>query len=54
MFLTKGQNSDSFNLGDKVLKWDARYEDNGKHGKFTIYGKVLILFSHYVERIPTF
>ena len=25
---------DSFNLGYKVLKWDARYEDKGKHGKF--------------------
>ena len=25
---------DSFKLGDMVLKWDARYEDKGKHGKF--------------------
>jgi hypothetical protein len=25
---------DCFNLGDLVLKWDARYEDKGKHGKF--------------------
>ena len=24
----------SFNLGDKVLKCDARYEDKGKHNKF--------------------
>ena len=23
-----------FNLGDLVLKWDARHEDKGKHGKF--------------------
>ena len=26
--------SDNFNLRDLVLKWDARYEDKGKHGKF--------------------
>ena len=25
---------DCFNLGDLVLKWDARHEDKGKHGKF--------------------
>ena len=24
----------SFELGDMVLKWDARHEDKGKHGKF--------------------
>ena len=24
----------SFKLGDMVLKWDARHEDKGKHGKF--------------------
>ena len=23
-----------FELGDLVLKWNARYEDKGKHGKF--------------------
>ena len=23
-----------FNHGDLVLKWDARHEDKGKHGKF--------------------
>ena len=23
-----------FQLGDLVLKWDARFEDKGKHGKF--------------------
>ena len=23
-----------FQLGDKVLKWDSRREDKGKHGKF--------------------
>lgn len=25
---------DDFQLGDSVLKWDAQYEDKGKHGKF--------------------
>ena len=25
---------DDFKLGYLVLKWDARYEDKGKHGKF--------------------
>ena len=24
---------DDFQLGDSVLKWDAWYEDKGKHGK---------------------
>lgn len=23
-----------FQLGDSVLKWEARFEDKGKHGKF--------------------
>ena len=28
---TKASN---FNIGEKVLKWDSRREDKGKHGKF--------------------
>ena len=28
---TKARN---FNIGDKVLKWESRREDRGKHGKF--------------------
>ena len=28
---TKASN---FNVGEKVLKWDSRREDKGKHGKF--------------------
>ena len=28
---TKASN---FNIGDKILKWDSRREDKGKHGKF--------------------
>ena len=23
-----------FKIGDLILKWDAKYEDKGKHGKF--------------------
>lgn len=26
--------ADDFNLGDKVLKWDSKREEKGKHGKF--------------------
>ena len=26
--------ADDFQLGYLVLKWDARFEDKGKHGKF--------------------
>ena len=29
--ITKANN---FKIGDKVLKWDSRREDKGKHGKF--------------------
>lgn len=25
---------ENFNLGDAVLRWDARSEEKGKHGKF--------------------
>ena len=25
---------DDFQLGDLILKWDARFKDKGKHGKF--------------------
>ena len=33
---------DSFKLGDMVLKWDARYEDKGKHtANLMSYGKAL-------------
>ena len=30
----KRDKADSFNPGDLVLKWDVKYEDKGKHGKF--------------------
>ena len=26
--------ANDFHIGDKVLKWDSRREDKGKHGKF--------------------
>ena len=26
--------ANDFQIGDKVLKWDSRREDKGKHGKF--------------------
>lgn len=26
--------NDDFKADDLVLKWDTRYEDKGKHGKF--------------------
>jgi hypothetical protein len=30
----KRTKADDFQLGDKVLKWDSRNEENGKNGKF--------------------
>lgn len=30
----KRTKANDFNMGDKVLKWDSRREDKGKHGKF--------------------
>jgi hypothetical protein len=32
--LDKKVKGDDFQLGDSILKWDARFEDKGKHGKF--------------------
>jgi len=29
-------------MGYKVLKWDSRIEDKGKHGKFENLGRVLL------------
>lgn len=31
--------AEDFYLGDKVLKWDSRREDKGKHGKFDFLWK---------------
>ena len=33
-FFDKRTKANGFNIGDKVLKWDSRREDKGKHGKF--------------------
>ena len=30
----KRTKENDFNIRDKVLKWDSRREDKGKHGKF--------------------
>jgi FtsZ-binding cell division protein ZapB len=30
----KRVNTNDFNIGDLVLKWDFKYKDKGKHGKF--------------------
>ena len=30
----KREKEDCFSLGDMELKWDAKHEDKGKHGKF--------------------
>ena len=36
----KRTKENDFNIGDKVLKWDSRREDKGKHGKFDNLWKV--------------
>eukprot|EP00253_Pinus_taeda_P028532 PITA_28532 len=36
----KRTKAEDFYLGDKVLKWDSRREDKGKHGKFDFLWKV--------------
>ena len=33
-FFEKRTKENDFNIGDKVLKWDSRRDDKGKHGKF--------------------
>ena len=40
----------SFKLGDMVLKWDARYEDKGKHEKFEKLWKVPYSISAFARR----
>ena len=40
----------SFKLGDKVLKWDARREDKGKHGKFDELWKGPFFISAFAGR----
>ena len=38
-FFDKKSKEDDFYIGDKVLKWDSRREDKGKHGKFDFLWK---------------
>lgn len=36
---------DDFNIGDRVLRWDSRREDKGKHGKFdNLWNKPYIVY----------
>lgn len=35
----KRTKAEDFYLGEKVLKWDSRREDKGKHGKFDFLWK---------------
>ena len=35
----KRTKEDDFSIGDKVLKWDSRREEKGKHGKFEFLWK---------------
>ena len=35
----KRAKAEDFLIGDKVLKWDSRREDKGKHGKFDFLWK---------------
>ena len=37
--LDKKTKEDDFYIGDKVLKWDSRREEKGKHGKFDFLWK---------------
>jgi len=30
----RGEKQENFQINDLVLRWDARYEDKGKHGNF--------------------
>ena len=38
-FFDKRTKEDDFAIGDKVLKWDSRREEKGKHGKFDFLWK---------------
>ena len=44
---------DDFQQGDLVLKWDARHEDKGKHGKFEYLWKALIRSQKIMATTPT-
>ena len=43
-FFDKRTKANDFKIGDKVLKWDSRREDKGKHGKFENIWKGSISF----------
>ena len=43
----KKTKDDDFYVGDKVLKWDSRREDRGKHDKFDFLWKGPYVIYHY-------
>ena len=43
----KRTKAENFYIGDKVLKWDSRREDKGKHGKFDFIWKGLYVIYAY-------
>ena len=45
---------DDFQLGYLVLKWDARFEDKGKHGKFDHLWQGPCNFFPLVVRMPIY
>jgi hypothetical protein len=56
----KHTKEEDFKVDDLVLKWDARNEDKGKHGKFdhlwmgpfrivAYHGKMLIFYKRLME-----
>ena len=41
--------NNTFSIGDMVLRWDARKEQKGKHGKFDNLWFGLFLVSNFLE-----
>jgi len=39
--------TDDFYIGDKLLKWDSRREQKGKHGKFDFLWQVAYIIYGY-------
>ena len=46
----KKTKEDDFYIGDKVLKWDSRREEKGKHGKFDFLWKgIYVIYGYRVK-----
>ena len=43
--IDKSAKAEDFNVGDKVLRWDSRREDKGKHAKFDFLWRVPLSIS---------